>query len=182
MMNIRNILTEDRVCQYCLDLGRGIVYPPVYADDSVGDVSDRLLTTENETKKAEKAGINARYVRRDVVEFYMYHSRPAQIAEAITNSYDSCELDEWQAVQDVFRVELSYENAKKITDLLWEEEESTSPRDFVDDFMSVETAKAALNKVKLETKLKILTIFAEIGIDYLKYIENNTANIKGEQT
>ncbi len=175
MTDIKEILTEGNICQYCLDLGRGIVYP----DENTDDTPEIMLTTANEVERAENANVRARYVSRDAIDFYMYHPRPWQIAEAITNAYDSCELDEWQAVQDVFRVELSYEDSKKITDLLWDEEESTSPRDFVDKFMSAETAKNALNKVKPETKAKILSIFAEIGIDYTKYIEHDTVDVKG---
>ena len=137
-MLIRVILKEDESLnpiEYLKDNYGDIIYFDSYgeADDYLRKKGfaetqidqftfDDCTVTEEETEK---------YMVRvgcphDNGEWLLEVKRQSQVRETIDNSYDLCDFDRWQHIQDVlFNNDtdmLDYESSQKIIDVLWEKD------------------------------------------------------------
>lgn len=170
-----SFVTKEEIIQYCLNQGIGITYE---SEDIFDVITCR--TTDTETKKAEEECCSPRYVHENTFGWFLNHPRQSQVAYAVRDNLCSIDFDEWQAIQDVLGIELSWETALAINNVLYEEldlrpvdipnvdydelKEKLSKYDFITDFIILkellslsyeETAKA-------ETIIRILN--CECGI------------------
>ena len=112
------------ICQYCLDQGHGI-YDPNKAQNPANYGIGPAITTKKEIDATEKLNrINKtseqpRCVYTAQIDYYMNHPRFDQVCEAVSRNYDLCDLDEWQLLQDLLGVKLSFVHAGEINRILW---------------------------------------------------------------
>lgn len=98
------------ICQYCLDAGHGI-----YDENRDYDIDDikrsMRMTTAAEETKAKAENKEPRYVLIEAIEYFENYKRPRQVLELLKNGYYLIDWDEWQKLQDILGVELSYKSA-----------------------------------------------------------------------
>lgn len=110
-----SFVTKEEIIQYCLNQGIGITYE----SEDVFDVIT-CRTTDTETKKAEKECCSPRYVHENVFGWFLNHPRQSQVAYAVENNLCSIDFDEWQAIQNILGIEMSWETALAINNVLYE--------------------------------------------------------------
>lgn len=137
-MLIRVILKEDESLnpiEYLKDQYGDIMY-----FDSYGEADDYLRKqgfTETQIdfctfddctvteEEAEKYMARVGYPH-DKGDWLLGVKRQSQVRETIDNSYDLCDFDRWQHIQDVLFGNdtdmLDYESSQKIIDVLWEKD------------------------------------------------------------
>lgn len=89
--------------QYCLDKGEGIVH--------VDDDYD-AETTQKELAKGDKA----RYVLSDYVDFYVQQDKC--IIYAVISEMNTFDFYEWQSINEILDIDLSWEDAIEINTIL----------------------------------------------------------------
>lgn len=89
--------------QYCLDQGTGIEYEPELG-----------VTTEKERGREG----TTRYVEPHTVDFFAHQTK--ELRFCLIAHMDLIDFDEWMAVREAFAVDMPYEDAAKIIDLLYE--------------------------------------------------------------
>ena len=89
--------------QYCLDQGTGIEYEPELG-----------VTTEKERGREG----TTRYVEPHTVDFFALQTK--ELRFCLIAHMDLIDFDEWMAVREAFAVDMPYEDAAKIIDLLYE--------------------------------------------------------------
>lgn len=160
------------ICQYCLDQGHGI-YDPNKPQDPRNSNLGPAMTTQKEIDTVEKlnrrnnTSEQPRCVYVAQIDYYMNHPRFAQICEAVSRDYDLCDLDEWQLLQDLLGVELSFVHAGRINHILWSKEDlSVRDLDWDDPDAKRRLYDFLYKKIKDETFAEIDNILKEnCGVD-----------------
>lgn len=160
------------ICQYCLDQGHGI-YDPNKPQDPRNSGLGPAMTTQKEIDTVEKlnrrnnTNEQPRCVYVAQIDYYMNHPRFAQICEAVSRDYDLCDLDEWQLLQDLLGVELSFVHAGRINHILWSKEDlSVRDLDWDDPDAKRRLYDFLYKKIKDETFAEIDAILKEdCGVD-----------------
>lgn len=104
-----DIETERKdAVQYALNQGMGILYSP----------------NDGETTKAEieYSGDLARYVAKDIVDFFASDDAyvKGSVQYAVISDMSAIDFDEWNALAEAVGAQLSWEDAIEINSLLWE--------------------------------------------------------------
>ena len=110
-------ITREEVIQYCLNQGTGIVN---YVDTPAADL-ETAETTQAERDAAAKSGHEPREVAKATVD-YFYEAAQSEptVNRAIKEDMSLLDLDEWQATNEITGVQLSWEDAREIINVLYE--------------------------------------------------------------
>lgn len=110
-------ITREEVIQYCLNQGTGIVN---YVDTPAADL-ETAETTQAERDAAAKSGHEPREVAKETVD-YFYEAAQSEptVNRAIKEDMSLLDLDEWQATNEITGVQLSWEDAREIINVLYE--------------------------------------------------------------
>lgn len=169
------------ICQYCLDAGHGIYNENIHRDDA-GNGSMRMTTAAEETKaKAENK--EPRYVIIEAIEYFENYKRPRQVLELLKNGYYLIDWDEWQKLQDILGVELSYKSAKEIIDILWEDTSVSESLSVMDIWYNIHDPGSAAFLTKFINEFvpdtcrdKVVNALLNDGIDIYKLIESRKSD------
>lgn len=175
MLNYETALRKA-ICQYCLDAGHGI------NDEN----RERAMTTDAEKIKAKEENREPRYVIIRAIENFENHKRPRQVLELLKNHYDLIDWDEWQKLQDILGIELSYKSAKKIIDIIYEDTSVSESRSVMDIWYNIHDPGSAelLTKFIYEfvpdtCRDNVIAALLNDGINIRKLIESRESDSCG---
>lgn len=146
-----DIETERKdAVQYALNQGIGILH-------STGDGE----TTKAET---ERAGNMARYVAKDTVDFFASDDAyvKGSTQYAIISDMSVLDFDEWNDVAEAVGVQLSWEDAAEINEILWENYDF-SPMDIEVSENAKTVKEAVLDDLTPEDENAIHSILSKYG-------------------
>ena len=170
------------ICQYCLDAGHGI-----YDENRDYDIDDikrsMRMTTAAEETKAKAENKEPRYVLIEAIEYFENYKRHRQVLELLKNGYYLIDWDEWQKLQDILGVELSYKSAKEIIDIFWEDTSVSDSLSVMDIWYNIHDPGSSafltkfINEFTPDTcRDKVVNALLNDGIDIYKLIESRKSD------
>lgn len=172
MLNYESALRKA-ICQYCLDAGHGI-------NDENRECG---MTTAAEEAKAKEENREPRYVIIKAIENFENHKRPRQVLELLKNNYYLIDWDEWQKLQDILGIELSYKSAKEIIDIIYEDTSVSESHSIMDIWYNIHDPGSAEFLTKFINEFvpntcrdRVVNALLNDGIDIYKLIESRKSD------
>lgn len=149
--------TRDEAIQYCLNQGTGIVN---YYDTPVAEL-ETAETTQAERDAAAKSGHEPREVSAETVDyFYEGAKEDDAMLYAVKNDMALLDLDEWQAIREATGLQLEWEDARTINNILYEGYDFT-PLDIQANEKTTSIKEAILSDLSAEDESKIYEVLSK---------------------
>lgn len=149
--------TREDTIQYCLNQGTGIVN---YYDTPVAEL-ETAETTQAERDAAAKSGHEPREVSAETVEFFYQGAKEDDtMLYAVKNDMALIDLDEWQAIREATGLQLEWEDARAINNILYEGYDFT-PLDIQANEKTTSIKEAILSDLSAEDESKIYEVLSK---------------------
>ena len=149
--------TRDEAIQYCLNQGTGIVN---YYDTPVAEL-ETAETTQAERDAAAKSGHEPREVSVETIDyFYEGAKEDDAMLYAVKNDMALLDLDEWQAIREATGLQLEWEDARTINDILYEGYDFT-PLEIQANEKTTSIKEAILSDLSAEDESKIYEVLSK---------------------